>query len=136
MEKCMTPNCYMNLNSGFLYYRKNDPGPEFKQLIKVREEAENKAKFDEDFRNSLQISQKDVIESKDIWDTFEEKIMKMNHFLFYEELYYEHMINLARGFIREGVFHLEVRDFLNVLTNEVLLSFFFIISFYFRMESL
>lgn len=115
----MSPNCYMNLSTGKLFYRKKDPGNGFKQLIKLREESENKTQFDQDLRNSLQLTLKDVQESKDVWDTFEEKILKMNEFLFYEELYYEHILLLAREFIREGVFHLEVREFLNVLVNEV-----------------
>lgn len=115
----MSPHCYLNLKTGGLFYRKNDPGNEFKQFLKIREEAENKSKFDEDLKNSLQLTHKDILDEKNIWEIFEEKIMKYSPLLCFKDFYYEHILCLSRGFIKEGVFHLELRDFLNVLVDEV-----------------
>lgn len=126
----MTPYCYVNLNDNKLCYRKSDPGKEFKQLLKFREEAENKAKFDEEFKNSMQVTQNDIYDEKHIWDIFEEKIVKFCQFLFFKDHYYEHLLSLARGFISEGVFHLEAREFLNVLMDEVFHYYLLSLKFY------
>ena len=125
MEKCLTPYCYINLADQRLVYRHKDPGPQFKQLIKLRDEAADKKKFDDELRRSVQLSESDVQDQNNIWETFESKIMKFNQFLLFRDNFYEHILQLARGFINEGVFHLEAREFLNVVTDEVFnLNFF------------
>jgi len=119
MEKCLSPNVYVNLTNQRLSYRKNHPGPGFKQLIKLREEAEDKQKFDQELRKSVQLDEKDVQNEQDIWETFETKILKISELILFKDNFYEHILLLAKGFIKEGVFHLEAREFLNVIMDEV-----------------
>ena len=115
----MSPHCYMNLKDHRLCYRKSDPGAEFKQIIKLREKAQDKDKFDEELKNSMQLNQNDVIDEKNTWDIFQEKVLRINQLILFKDHFYDHILCLAKGFLREGVFHLEAREFLNVMTDEV-----------------
>lgn len=114
----------MNLSDQRWCYREKEPGPGYKQLLKLREEAENKSIFDAHLRDSVQLNLRDVQNERNIWELFETKILKLNQFLAFKENFYEHILHLSRGFIREGVFHLEARQFLNHMTDEVSLNLF------------
>ena len=70
----MSPFCYLNLQDQRLYYRKADPGAGYKQIIKLREEAQDKDKFDEELKKSVQLNEKDVTQDRSTWDIFEDKI--------------------------------------------------------------
>ena len=115
----MSPFCYLNLQDNRLYYRKTDPGVGYKQMVKLREESEDKDKFDEELKKSVQLNHKDLMGERLVWDIFDDKIMRFTNLLQFQDNFYDLILCVARGFIREGVFHIEARQSLNNIKDEV-----------------
>lgn len=59
------------------------------------------------------------LNGKTVWDLFMDRIIKTNPVLFYRENYYHYLILVCKGFIQEGVSHLEVRALLGSVLDEV-----------------
>jgi len=115
----MSPFCYLNLQDNRLYYRKTDPGAGYRQMIKIREEAQDKDKFDEELKKSVQLSQKDLTDDRLVWDIFDDKMSKFGNLILFQDNFYDLILCVARGFIQEGVFHIEARQSLNNIKDEV-----------------
>lgn len=119
MELTRSENCYEKNKR--LYFRSHDSIEEgFISVQKQRESSGNIEKFDKEMAKSLQINEDDLKSERNIWEIFEEKILRISNIILYKENFYNHIINIAKGFLKEGIFHLEVRQFLNVITDEVI----------------
>ena len=113
-----SPNIYLKNNR--LYYRRTPPNPqEYQSLAQLREESRNFEEFDALLKKSIQIDFDDLVDKRSTWDIFEDKIMKVGNVILFRDNFYNHILNVARGFIKEGVFHLEAREFLNAIIDEV-----------------
>ncbi len=66
------------------------------------------------------------LNGKTVWDLFMERIIRTNPLIFYRENYYKYLIHTCKGFIQEGVNHLEVRALLGSVLDEVDFLFNFV----------
>lgn len=113
-----SPNIYLKNNR--LYYRRTPPNPqEYQSFAQLREESRNFEQFDDLLKKSIQIDYDDLVDKRSTWDIFEDKIMKVGSVILFRDNFYNHILNVARGFMKEGVFHLEAREFLNAIVDEV-----------------
>lgn len=49
-----------------------------------------------------------------------DKIMKTNSIIFYKENFKEYLFRVCKGFVEEGISHLEVRALLGSILDEVI----------------
>lgn len=107
------------MENGRIYYRKEDPGPEYIRIVDQRNKTENTLKFDEEFKKTLTINYDDIKTSKNIWSIFQEKLWQVDGLLLYEEYFYQYLIYMSKKYISEGVYHIEAKIVLGYIVDEV-----------------
>lgn len=119
MKFAYHPNAYIKLENGRIYYRKNNPGPEYIRIIDQRNKAEDLLKFDEEFKKTLTITYDDIKNSKNIWNIFQEKLWQVDGLLLYKEYFLEYLIHMAKEYYSEGIDHIEAKIVMGYIVDEV-----------------
>ena len=115
---------YVDTETNNLSYRKTPPSdPKLIPFKHKRTLFGDTQKFDSEFKNSLTIGPDttDNLNGKTVWDLFVDLLLKVNPVLYYRENYHKYLVHICKGFIQEGVNHLEVRVLLGSVIDEVII---------------